>query len=294
MAGEPNWGKHGTIATWTVGGLAILLAILAYVRPPDPAHPMRFDFISAAVSIPLWLLVIAVPAMVLITAAMVRMKCSVTKRPPADTLNHTTEQVHKIGNSNAEPPLTGAKPSVSVLGKPPKDEVNPLVSSGGMDFVFSTPDDVAIKVERNEDSGMKGLIIRIVNHRLSAIGRHVLAVSHGRSFDQRHNAYRDGYAFEPFILVNNGPILASCVGDSIWLVRKPIWGDHLLVGNDTQHELRWPDADNSSIHKWSLSIGVDTFIVSKGPYDKRTQLTPLNTELIFVWNRDKNEFFIEQ
>jgi hypothetical protein len=31
---------------------SFVLALIAYLRPPDPAHPTRFDFLSRSISVP--------------------------------------------------------------------------------------------------------------------------------------------------------------------------------------------------------------------------------------------------
>jgi hypothetical protein len=37
-----------------VGVLSLAVGIISYIRPPDPAHPLRFDFLLQRVSFPLW------------------------------------------------------------------------------------------------------------------------------------------------------------------------------------------------------------------------------------------------
>jgi hypothetical protein len=72
MASEPNWGKWGTIAAWGFGVPMLCLAVLSYLRPPDPNHPMKFDFLMRTVSIPLWLALSIIVALAIITALMAR------------------------------------------------------------------------------------------------------------------------------------------------------------------------------------------------------------------------------
>lgn len=57
MADETNWHKHVAIGTYILIGLTailILLAILTFVYPPDPQHPISFDWWSKA-NLPGWL-----------------------------------------------------------------------------------------------------------------------------------------------------------------------------------------------------------------------------------------------
>jgi hypothetical protein len=55
-----------------IGFIGLIFVILTYIRPPDPAHPMRFDFLSHVVSIPLWLELAAIFGAIVITSLIVR------------------------------------------------------------------------------------------------------------------------------------------------------------------------------------------------------------------------------
>src|ERR1039458_7533397 len=55
---EPNWHKQVAIGTWTLAALTailVLIGVLAFVHPPDPAHPMSLDFLSKAIAVQPWL-----------------------------------------------------------------------------------------------------------------------------------------------------------------------------------------------------------------------------------------------
>jgi hypothetical protein len=54
MANEPNWGRHSTIATYVAIVVGIVLFIISEIWPPDPAHPMKLDFLSKSISVSLW------------------------------------------------------------------------------------------------------------------------------------------------------------------------------------------------------------------------------------------------
>jgi TolA-binding protein len=73
MAEETNWHKHVAIGTYILVVLTLGIGVLAYIRPPDPNHPIGFDFLSKEISLPLWLVAIAILGLVSITAAVVRM-----------------------------------------------------------------------------------------------------------------------------------------------------------------------------------------------------------------------------
>jgi hypothetical protein len=57
MQSQTDWGKRGVWAAYIIGVPSILLGLFAYLRPPDPAHPMRFDFLFRTVAIPVWLMI---------------------------------------------------------------------------------------------------------------------------------------------------------------------------------------------------------------------------------------------
>jgi hypothetical protein len=72
MPEKPDWGKQGVLAAWVLGVPTIALAVLAYVKPPDPAHPMSLDFLSRNVAFPPWFILIVFLLTVICTAAVVR------------------------------------------------------------------------------------------------------------------------------------------------------------------------------------------------------------------------------
>lgn len=71
METGPDWGKHGTIATYVGIAVAIVLVLGQEIWPPDPAHPMAFDFLSKSLLVPPWLAVLALVVVTALTAAIV-------------------------------------------------------------------------------------------------------------------------------------------------------------------------------------------------------------------------------
>jgi hypothetical protein len=57
MKRPPDWGQQAVIAAWVLGIPTLGIAVLSYAKPPDPAHPMSFDFLSKSLSMPPWLVV---------------------------------------------------------------------------------------------------------------------------------------------------------------------------------------------------------------------------------------------
>lgn len=66
MAQQPDWGKSGAIAGWCAIAVVIIITALAYIRPPDPAHPVKPDFLYSEISvtIPRWILLLIVVGVV--------------------------------------------------------------------------------------------------------------------------------------------------------------------------------------------------------------------------------------
>jgi uncharacterized membrane protein HdeD (DUF308 family) len=72
---EPNWHKQVAIGTWILIGLTVILialAVLSYVHPADPSHPMSLDFLSHSITVSPWLAVACLIAVIAITRGVVR------------------------------------------------------------------------------------------------------------------------------------------------------------------------------------------------------------------------------
>lgn len=171
---------------------------------------------------------------------------------------------------------------------------NPLLPDGATELVLSSPDAFAIRISRYEDPGQKGLLITLQNDRLAAIGTSTISVLAAQSFDFRHKAYRDGRRFVAFSCSDAGPIDASYPGKGIWLVRKQVSDGNLAIGNESGHPLEWPPNDGSPIHKWLLSLKVTAQTVATRDRPNPIPLAPITAKLVVLWNREENEFFIEQ
>jgi hypothetical protein len=292
MNKEPDWGKHGVIATWVIGVTVIGLTILAYLRPPDPAHPISFDFLSRSINISLLsalsLLFISIVATIALTWRIVEVKYQAKALPPT-VLAKEIDKTPPSTIKSAILPTTKASTGKNENGT----QVEPLMADGRMEL-FPSPSDqnVTFKITRDETIATKGLLICIMNYRLSAIGRNVIAISSARSFDSRLNAYREGELFTPFTSISNGPIHASRTGPKLWLIRKDHNSDSLFAGNDTLHELHWPDNDTSEVHQWKLNVRIHTWTATNNPYESPTELIPMNLHLIIKWNSTNRQFFI--
>jgi hypothetical protein len=72
MSEQTDWGKHGVIAAWVIGVPTLILAVIAYIRPPDPAHPTSFDSWSRPVSVPPWLATLTILLAIIVSALVAR------------------------------------------------------------------------------------------------------------------------------------------------------------------------------------------------------------------------------
>jgi hypothetical protein len=172
-------------------------------------------------------------------------------------------------------------------------EPNPLLPDGSNEFVVTSPNDFSVRIKRHQDRQIKGLILGIENHRLGAIGPFRLRILSARSFDSRHNQYRQNGNFSAFVGQTTTPTTASCTSENMWLIRKPDTGPHLQAGNSSGNEMEWPNADKSPIQRWLLKIDVSTQTVPQ-PGEKAVPLHPIELDLHLVWNPEKEEFFIDE
>jgi hypothetical protein len=107
MAQQSDWGKSGAIAGWCAIAVVIIITVLAYIRPPDPAHPVKLDFLygEISLSVPRWIFLLI---MVGVLAAAVKVYKPAT-RPPvvlepiqAPPLTPLSPEYLKIENDNNE------------------------------------------------------------------------------------------------------------------------------------------------------------------------------------------------
>lgn len=86
MAKEPNWHKQIAIGTWILLGVTLVLGLLQYLRPPDPAHPMEFDFLSKPLQLSPWFLFLIMLVVIIGTAAITtRRKRTISPVQPSPT-----------------------------------------------------------------------------------------------------------------------------------------------------------------------------------------------------------------
>jgi uncharacterized integral membrane protein len=108
MQSQPDWGKRGVWAAYIIGVPTILLGLFAYFRPPDPTHPIRFDFLFRTVSIPVWLII-----SLLVLAMGLALAFRVLSPRLTKTLNQELKTA-EIGMSKTADLQSPSKPSVHI------------------------------------------------------------------------------------------------------------------------------------------------------------------------------------
>ena len=222
--------------------------------------------------------------------------CAVDKDTKSDWLSSKFDFAVGTKQSTSDNPFARISSRADVTSDSPKPttekEPNPLLSSGENEFIAKSPDNFLVRIKRHEDKQVKGLILGIENRRLEMIGPYRLRILNARSYDSDHQQYRDNAGFSAFVASTTKPTGPSCTGENTWLVRKASGSPHLQAGNQSPgHEMEWPNADHSYLHRWLLKIDVATQTVPK-PGEQAVPLRPVELELHLVWNPEKNEFFL--
>src|ERR1700761_7343292 len=255
MAHEPEQ-KPSIRFDLVIAAATLVLAVLAYVRPPDPAHPMRFDWLSRTVSMPLWLAAVISLGIMAITVVFVRAR--VTRfggRKKAPDIPECSSLPEIRTQSDSQKESKEQKIQTSQIELPPRLENGK--GRGDESFIVSSAEGYSVEVQKHRWEQTRGLVLQIMNQRLSWIARYRITVRTAQSFDASHKDYRDGVGFKAVFIQRNEPIEASGRNSPIWLIRNDGKSDLLFVGEDNSSPLRWPVNDKSREQKWKLSLSID-------------------------------------
>jgi len=178
------------------------------------------------------------------------------------------------------------------LTKPPKSYVNDDLSFSGGRLIVSSQDDFAVRIERHQDAGIKGLLITFLNNRSGAIVSHTITIHNAQSFDARLKQFRTGILRTAFVDKRSQRIEPSFTSGSMWLVRKDASRATLMAGNSSQHEMEWPPLDASAQQRWLISLRVEASI---RPLNNNQDigLAPIVAPLVFTWDKNLDEFTME-
>jgi hypothetical protein len=264
-----------------IGTLLLGTAVLGYLRPPDPAHPTRFDFLSKTVCLPFWLVVISAVGISAITAFVIHLK-------------------QRLRNTSAQKPrqedLSTARPIESIQPPAPAGiRVNATAKVAtqhpGRSLIVVSPEYFAIEIEEQEHQDTNGLIFKIRNDRLEGISGIKLTIYKAQSFDSRHGQFREPQA-TAILVIQPDRIAPSSYGKLSWLIAKKRPKRYLFAGDSASHDLAWPENDKSEIQRWRLTIAVDAQTTVPG--EDLSPLAQLKFTADVDWSTTTNQFSIRQ
>lgn len=177
-------------------------------------------------------------------------------------------------------------------GVPPKEPLVSPLNDGPL--VIDSPEEFSLRIAKIDSGQIRGIELRVENHRLTSIHQIRLIISAASSFDRRHGAFREA-CLGGQIFARPNVIRPSMSGNPILLVWKAAHSPFLVSGeNNILHELRWPDNDKCEIERWKLSLRVQAFAWPPNSIGRSAPLNELSAEVIFLWDRARNEFSIER
>jgi len=108
----------------TIAIATFALALLGYLHPVDPTHPVRLDFLSKAITLPLWLLGISVLAIVYGTVVAV----GLLRKPSAEIVQLKKELAAvNVKLLNKKPDYGIAQGTMTRQSdRPPEPKANPV------------------------------------------------------------------------------------------------------------------------------------------------------------------------
>jgi hypothetical protein len=271
MQTQPDWGKRGVRAAYIIGIPSILLALFAYYRPPDPTHPIRFDFLFRTVSIPIWLVFSLLVLATGLALAYRFLSPRLTKTPGQET---------RAANIRTSKPAE--------LQSPSKPSVQMDVNAG--ELVIPTADQLEIHVKANDSA----ITLRVDNYRLDAIHHLDAIVYSACSFDGRQNQFRTHAAATGARLQSPNVVGPSESSESFVLVHHPNGKDQLQLGNDNARTMKWPENDKANVQKWRLNVSVGARAYSNTFPVTGEVFQPTKFDLVVQWNKISNQLSVER
>lgn len=281
------------------------LGLLAYLRPPDPSHPTSFDFLSRAISLPLWLAGIAVLGVAALTAALVRYRVSKSLAPATgETSSDSTSVIaaqkteinelkSQVASSNARfNELLNAKPNYGTGGGISRVTANLTVHKKPFDFdpeckklLFSWKEGLSLEIASHTSGTTYGLLLSVVNGSAEWIGAYSAQVADANSWSAAHGQFLPNRGFNRR-QINGGKDLGPMrTTNSQCFVRNFPKGDsvQLAIGNDDRTLLSWPNADPTTVEIWRLTLAV-SYDPSPDPPGNTKGLPPVY--LLVRWDRE--------
>jgi hypothetical protein len=263
----------------------LILGVLAYLRPPDPAHPARLDFLSKTISIPIWVAAIVVVGIVAVSAVIFRTfrKGTIV---PENAKGRSGQSAHRPDNAtDTEHQIP--HPLYSIDALPDRSQLC------GDAFKVNSSDKFTLHLTTEQHGDTKGLMLRISNEALRAISEIIVTIYTAQSYDRLNKDYRDGMEFNAVRIVNHGIVGASASGNPTWLVAKKDEMPHLFVGDSLANVLKWPPNDKSTFQRWRFKLAVMASTHAASAAQKAVPLSPIKLLIDIGWEAEKNEFSVE-
>ncbi len=271
---QPDWGRRGVYAAYIIGVPSLLLAIVAYLKPPDPAHPIRFDFLFRSVPVPLWLIIL-LPVVAICVALLLRFL--------SPRLTKSIVQDDKPLNVRLRAPAPSSRPKT----------LTNLIGKDG-EVVIPTADQLDIRIEADDSTDQPTLKLKVDNNRLDAIQEIDTIIYSAFSFDTRRNEFRTHPAATGSRTVLPSPVLPSESSQNVLLVHKRAGKDHLQLGNDDQRVMKWPENDKAQVQRWKLNLSVGARVFSRTIPLTGEVFKPTTFDLIIEWDTASNRLTVEK
>lgn len=281
MGNSPDWGKRGAIAAYVIGIPSIVLAAIAYLRPPDPAHPIKFDFLSTtlSVSIPLWLLALTV--IILLTAAFFAVRAYTRKTsPPPQPSGHTPNPpVAMMATKHPDRPPIDHHLDYSPFRFDPEQKLLRL-NAGEV---------IALEIDGMQ-SGTLGFTLAAVNTSSKVIASYQIEVSEAKSWSQAHQEFLDNPRFNRKPVQRGANLEPVSKANGQWLIRvvSTPKGQTLTLYNDDSTPLVWPNDDLTGRETWRLTL-VSVYVLK--PQDPTITALPI-CYLLVRWDRKNSTLAI--
>jgi hypothetical protein len=321
--GFPSMPENRAKIRWDliIAGASFALSLLGYLHPVDPTHPVTLDFLSKAITLPLWLLAISVLTVVSVTVVVLRFL-----RKPSDEV---TELKKQLAAANAK--LLNKKPDYGVsqgtIGRSPGGQPEPKPDPKPLSPVLPSPLETLedqlrkqheaqtkivpataympafdpkrgqIVVEYKEGLSLEltcqenGIVMAAINRTANYIDWYYFDIAEAANWiDHLHT-------FLPPVRINRRPITH---GEKLppvhktgtqWMIRiaKKDNVSSLYLYNDDSTRLMWPNNDNSQVQIWKLTIA--------GAYNEKAgeEKRPLDPIYLLVrWDREHSTIMMAQ
>ncbi len=309
-----------------------LIFLLQEVRPPDPAHPMSFDFLLKPITVYPWLAICVVTAVGLVTWFARRTRFDAMQRNLEVAQNEvqrlkSVEREFATHKLDTEAELHAhehrIKDLTQTLRKGDDDRIAkakriedleakiapvptalvapqtiPAVAAATRaderEAFIATHDDFRIRIARESTGQNHRLVLTLLNDRLTVLAKYRATIRTCRSFDARHNDYRDGREFSAVYREMPNPILASYTSAGFVIVHNRQTDPRLFAGENDQQALIWPANDQSSVQRWKMEIELIAFAMPPQPNTQPPALPLVRFSLTVLWNPAVPDITIEK